>query len=86
MIIEEMVVKNRLGFHLRPATLFASVAQTFSSDIKISYKGRVTTGKSSIGLLKLEIEEGGRIFIKVDGEDEVEAMEALTQLLNRDLV
>ena len=86
MILEEIVVRTKLGFHLRPATMFASVAQGFSSDIKISYNGRVTTGKSAIGLLKLEIEEGERIFITIDGEDEIEAMKTLTQLLNSDLI
>ncbi|HWO98517.1 MAG TPA: HPr family phosphocarrier protein [Bacillus sp. (in: firmicutes)] len=86
MIVEEIVVKTKLGFHLRPATMFASAAQGFSSDIKISCNGRVTTGKSAIGLLKLEIEEGERIFITIDGEDEIEAMKTLTQLLNSDLI
>ncbi|RBW68502.1 HPr family phosphocarrier protein [Bacillus taeanensis] len=86
MIVEEIVVKNRLGFHLRPATMFASIAQKFSSEIKISYNGRIATGKSAIGLLKLEIEGGEIISIKIDGEDEIEAMKTLTQLMNRELI
>ncbi|GAA3331552.1 hypothetical protein GCM10020331_088600 [Ectobacillus funiculus] len=45
MIVEEMLVKNTFGFHLRPATMFAAAAQGFSSDIKIGYNGRIVNGK-----------------------------------------
>lgn len=81
-----MLVKNTFGFHLRPATMFASVAQGFSSDIKISYNGRVVNGKSAIGLLKLEIKEKEAIYIQIDGEDEAEAMQTLIQLINKGFI
>ncbi|WP_129731063.1 HPr family phosphocarrier protein [Ectobacillus funiculus] len=86
MIVEEMLVKNTFGFHLRPATMFAAAAQGFSSDIKIGYNGRIVNGKSAIGLLKLEIKEREVISIQIDGEDETEAMRALIQLINREFI
>lgn len=86
MVIEEILVKNRLGLHLRPATMFASIAQQFSSDITVGYKGKFVVGKSALSLLKLEIQEGERISIQISGEDEDEAMKTLIQLINRDLI
>lgn len=83
MIVEEILVKNTFGFHLRPATMFAAAAQEFSSDITIGYNGRVVNGKSAIGLLKLEIKEKEVISIQIDGEDEAEAMKALIRLVDR---
>ncbi|MEW9673867.1 HPr family phosphocarrier protein [Ammoniphilus sp. 3BR4] len=85
MVIEEIKINSKRGFHLRPATQLASAAQEFSSEIQVGYDGKVASGKSALGLLKLEVKEGGKISLRIDGEDEEEAMKALTELIQREL-
>ncbi|WP_167578089.1 HPr family phosphocarrier protein [Ammoniphilus sp. YIM 78166] len=84
MLIEEFVINSKRGLHLRPATQLASVAQEFTSDIKVGCDGKIVPGKSALGLLKLEVKEGHKISILIDGEDEEEAMKGIMELIRNE--
>jgi phosphocarrier protein HPr len=80
MTEKTFTVKNRLGLHARPAALFVQTTNKFRSSIKVS-KGNVEVdGKSIMGLMMLAAEEGSKVRIVANGEDEKEVVQALEQL------
>lgn len=83
--MEEKVleIKNRLGFHARPASVFVQTAARFKSNIKVFKNDQEVDGKSIMGLMTLAAEYGSSIHIIVEGEDEKEAMEELTRLVEK---
>ena len=84
MIIREVMINNQVGLHARPATFFIQKANEFKSSIWIEKDERRVNAKSLLGVLSLGIAQGTAINLIVDGADEAEAMETLTQLINSD--
>ncbi|MBP1694523.1 MAG: phosphoenolpyruvate-protein phosphotransferase, partial [Chloroflexi bacterium] len=54
----DVTVRNPTGLHARPATVFASLAKEFTSEVRVRYGDKVSSGKSLASLLKLGIEGG----------------------------
>ncbi|AZO93311.1 HPr family phosphocarrier protein [Iocasia frigidifontis] len=81
MLEKEITLKNETGLHARPAARFAKLANTFSSDIKISYQGKTYNGKSIMRIMTLGIPCGARFTLQVEGQDEEEALNQLEELL-----
>ena len=82
MIVKKMIIRNKMGLHARPAALFVETASRYRSDIWLSKDGVEVNGKSIMGILMLAAESGHEIELKVDGKDEEEALEELTELLD----
>ena len=73
---------NETGLHTRPGNEFVSLAKTFSSNIEVGNEnGRKVKGTSLLKLLSLGIKKGAKVTIYADGNDEVEAVEKLGNLL-----
>ncbi len=73
-------VKNRLGLHARPAALFVQTTNRFHSSVKVSKGDVEVDGKSIMGLMMLAAEEGAKVRVVANGEDEKEVLHALDQL------
>ncbi len=82
MIVREVTLINKLGMHARAATKFVQLAQKFKSKVIVEKDGVEINGKSILGLMTLAAPVGSKLIIKVDGQDEKEAMEALVNLIN----
>ncbi|MBI3293086.1 MAG: HPr family phosphocarrier protein [Elusimicrobia bacterium] len=78
-----LYIKNRLGLHARPAALFVQLANRFQSQVRVAKDTREADGKSIMGLLMLAAEQGCQVLVTAAGKDEVEAMEALAALIER---
>lgn len=74
-------IKNKMGLHARPASLFVQEAGKFKSKILVSKDAGEINGKSIMGLMLLQAECGAKIKITADGPDENEALEALGKLI-----
>ena len=86
MLVKEFCINNEHGLHARPASLFCDLASKFKSDIKVFRENNSdyeADGKSVISVLMLEVYPGVKITIQIDGSDEEEAMQALTDLIDR---
>ena len=81
MIKEKVIIKNEIGLHARPATLFVNVADQYQSDVKIIKDGMEVNGKSILSLLALAAEKGSEVILIVDGKDEKEAFKELKSVL-----
>jgi phosphocarrier protein len=82
-LTRSLVIKNRLGLHARAAALMMQTAAKFRSDIKVSKDGQTVDGKSILGLMMLAAAQGTRIDLEISGEDAAEAIDAITDLVNR---
>lgn len=75
-------ILNETGLHTRPGNEFVSLAKSFSSQITLENEaGTKVRGTSLLKLLSLGIKKGSKITINADGEDENEAIEKLSSLL-----
>jgi phosphocarrier protein HPr len=74
-------ISNRLGLHARAAARFVHTANRFRSRISAMRDGRTMDGKSILGILLLAASQGSTLTLEADGEDEVEALEALVRLV-----
>lgn len=83
MVEQEVVVKNRLGLHTRPAASLVKLAAKFKSEFFLERDGYRVNGKSIIGVMTLAAEEGSRILLICDGEDEKEALAAVADFFDR---
>ena len=92
MLKKELVIKDEVGLHARPASLFVKLAQEFDGSVKIFFErtnpktGQVEQlekdGKSMIGVLSLGIERDDPFTLVLDGEDEEIYISKFEELLN----
>jgi len=81
MVTATLTILNRSGFHARPAGLFVETASRFRSIIKVTNGKQAANGKSILSLMLLGATPGTEITIEAQGEDEVEALNALAELI-----
>ena len=74
-------ITNANGLHMRPASEFVKVTSRFRSRITVERDGLEVDGKSILGVLMLAAGVSPEIHVRVEGEDEEEAVEALRKLL-----
>ena len=81
MIEKTFTITNELGIHARPAAQLVKITSNIKSAVYISNNNIEVNAKSIMGVLTLNAGYGSRITLKVDGEDEIEAMGALEELV-----
>ena len=81
MFVKDVVVKNQVGLHARPATFFIQKANEFKPSIWVEKEERRVNGKSLLGVLSLGIIGGTSIRIIADGPDEETAVNSLVALV-----
>lgn len=84
MLTKEVVINNQVGLHARPATFFIQKANEFKSSIWIEKEDRRVNAKSLLGVLSLGIVKGTSVNLIADGNDEVDAINTLTDLIASD--
>lgn len=87
MVERDFLIKDEAGLHARLAAKFTRVASSYKSEIRIIKEGQEEKEgncKSLLSILALGIFGGTRFTIKIVGPDEVEAMHALTRLIEHD--
>jgi phosphotransferase system HPr (HPr) family protein len=77
----KVLITNPNGFHLRPMTAFAELAQRFQSQVTVSKDGRPVDGKSAWELMTLVALQGSELVVQASGPDAPEALKALVGLL-----
>lgn len=77
-------VQNKVGLHARPAALFYQTARQFKSKVTIQNLSRPGSPEVPVGpfhLLQIGVKQGHDIRLRADGDDEAEALAALTKLV-----
>ena len=78
------VIIDETGIHARPATMLVQTASKFDSDIQLEYNSKKVNVKSIMGVMSLGVGKDAEITIYVDGSDEAEAIEAITDVLSKE--
>lgn len=78
---KDVVIKNELGVHARPAALIVQSISTLKCDVLVEYNGEKVNAKSIMGILMLAIEYGKEIKIHACGEHAQKAIEILEELI-----
>jgi phosphocarrier protein HPr len=81
MVQQIITVKNKIGIHSRPAALLVDTASRFKSKITIKSGERSALTTSMVKLLALRVKKDNEITITAEGEDESEAVKALSDLI-----
>jgi len=80
MTERKLVITNRAGIHARPAALLVKAAINFKSSLEYVMDGDRINGKSIMGILTMGASYGTELTLVADGEDEAEAVEAISRL------
>ena len=81
MIERETEIVNRLGLHARAAAKLVHTAGGFQSRVTVVKDGEEVDAKSILGILLLAAGQGSQITVRCDGQDEEEALKAVTALI-----
>jgi phosphocarrier protein len=82
MIERNVQIRNRLGLHARAAVKFVNTANRFTADVRIIKDGSEIDGKSILGILTLAATQGSTIRLRLKGDDEKDAVQALVELID----
>jgi phosphocarrier protein HPr len=82
MIRQEIIIQNKLGLHTRAAAKLVDTAKKFASKIELIFRDRVVDCKSIMGVITLGAQKDNAITLIVAGEDEHQALSAITTLVN----
>ena len=85
MVSRSVTIQNNVGLHARPATFFIQKANSYKCSIWVEKEDCRVNAKSLLGVLSLGISKGMNITIIADGNDEAEAVDGLTELVNSGL-
>lgn len=81
MVAQEVIIRNKLGLHARPAAHFVRIASQFKSDVFLIKDDVRINAKSIMGVMMLAAEQGASLTIECQGEDEVALLAKLTKLV-----
>ncbi|PBS13391.1 phosphocarrier protein HPr [Lysobacteraceae bacterium NML93-0792] len=83
MIERELLVANKLGLHARATAKLVQVLSGFRSNATLVAKGREVNAKSIMGVMLLAAGHGTRVVLRLEGDDEAQAMDAAAALFER---
>ncbi len=85
MFSKEVVVRCESGLHNKQATYFVQKANEFESSIWLESENRKMNAKSLLGIMSLGIVTGATVVLSAAGADAQDAVNALEELLQRDV-
>jgi phosphocarrier protein HPr len=77
----KVLVQHETGLHARPAAQFVKLAKQYKSNVSLTRNGKTVNAKSIVLVLTLAVNKEAEVEITTEGEDEEEALAALTQLV-----
>ena len=81
MVTKDIEIRNKLGLHARAAAKLVHAAAKYRSSMKVRKGAEEVDAKSILGILLLAAGRGSVITVTADGEDEMEAVAAIENLV-----
>ncbi|MCH5296523.1 MAG: HPr family phosphocarrier protein [Ruminococcus sp.] len=85
MVSKTVTLTNAQGFHMRPASLFATAMGKYESDVIIKFNNSDINAKSLLNIIAGCIKCGSEIEIVCSGSDEQAALDEAVQLIESGL-
>ena len=77
----EVRIQNQNGLHARPAAEIVKIASKFKSEVTIRRDDMEVNGKSIMGVMMLAVEYGTTLWLRANGDDAEQAVEAIAALV-----
>lgn len=86
MATRNVTIASSVGLHARPAALFVEQASESGLDVEIGRPGEDLVDATSIlGVMALGAKHGEEVVLSAEGDDAEAVLDALVNLLSRDL-
>lgn len=72
------------GLHARPAALFVKAVTDSGCTVELQKGERAVNGASILGVVSLGIEHDDEVTLRVNGDDEDDALDRLAEFLKKD--
>lgn len=79
-----ILLKNEVGLHARPAAMLVKCAAKFRSQVAVICRNKSANAKSIIAVLSLGAGRGDEITITAEGPDEAACIEGIIDLVEKD--
>lgn len=76
------IITSENGIHARPAGMLVKEAVKFKSKISVFKDGKSADAKGLFSLMGLEIKNGDEILVEVEGDDEQDAAQKISEFLH----
>ncbi|MBD3185053.1 HPr family phosphocarrier protein [Candidatus Poribacteria bacterium] len=81
ILTRDFKIQNKLGLHLRPASLIVETVKQFKSETFLSKDGTKIPANSIISVITLVAGKGSVITAEAKGEDAEKVLDALEDLI-----
>lgn len=85
MFNKEVIVRCESGLHNKQVTYFVQKANEFKSSVWLESENRRMNAKSLLGIMSLGIVTGAVVTLSAEGTDAEDAVNALENMLQRDV-
>jgi phosphocarrier protein HPr len=79
--VRKVTILNRLGLHARPANQLVRLAARFKAELTLIRDDLRVNGKSIMGVLMLQAEQGAELTLETEGPDAEKLLEAVVELV-----
>ena len=74
-------IVNKNGLHARPAAEIVKISAGFQSEVTLVKDDMEVNGKSIMGVMMLAAEYGSTLWLRANGEDAEQAIDAIAALV-----
>ena len=85
MVSKQLTLTNAQGFHMRPASVFATAMGKYSCDVTIKFNGNDFNAKSLLNIIAACIKCGTEVEVQCSGPDEEAALVEAVRLIDSGL-
>ena len=82
-IVRELVVKNKMGIHARPAAMIVRLANKYPDEVYVEKDEEQVNGKSIMGLMMLAAGNGSKLRFTITGDNAEVMVSELEKLFER---
>lgn len=82
-IVRELVVKNKMGIHARPAAMIVRLANKYPDEVYVEKDEEQVNGKSIMGLMMLAAGNGSKLRFTITGDNAEMMVSELEKLFER---
>lgn len=82
MVTGKVIVRNKSGLHLRPATELSAICTKCKCDITINHPNGSVNPKSVLMLMSAGIGAGTEIEVQCSGEEETNALKTIIDTIH----
>lgn len=81
MLEQTVTIVNKIGLHARPAAVLIKLTSSFPCEVALVKDGKSFNAKSILAVMSAGIKQDDVITVRVNGEAEVQALEAVVTLI-----